>query len=53
MGMVTELRFGEDFVGFGSIGSSIVGIAALEVMQCELRYRLMSGYLAEEFQFGT
>jgi hypothetical protein len=53
MGMGTEMRFGEDFVGFRSIGSSILGIVESDVMNYELRFWLMSGYLAEEFQFGT
>jgi hypothetical protein len=38
MGMVTELSFREDFVGFGLGGSSILGIAELGVMRRELRF---------------
>jgi hypothetical protein len=52
-GMVTELGFGEDFVGFAWWRSSILGIAGLCVMRHELRFWLMNGYLAREFQFGT
>ena len=38
MGMVTELGFGEDFVGLGLSGSSILGITDLGVMRFELRF---------------
>ena len=53
MGMVTEVGFVEDFVGFQSGGSSILGIVGSCVMRHELLFLLMNGYLAEEFQFGT
>ncbi len=36
--MVTELGFGEDFVGLGLSGSSILGITELGVMRRELRF---------------
>jgi hypothetical protein len=52
MGMVTDLGFVEDFVGFGLGGSSILGIAIIR-NRAELRFWLMNGYLAKEFQFGT
>jgi hypothetical protein len=38
MGMVTDLGFVEDFVGFGLRGSSILGIAGLCVTRRELRF---------------
>ncbi len=38
MGMVTELGFREDFVGFGLSGSSILGIVESDVMRHELRF---------------
>ncbi len=50
---VTGLGFVEDFVGLGRERSSILGIVGLFVMRLRLRYWLMSGYLAKEFQFGT
>ena len=53
MGMVTEVGFVEDFVGFRLGGSSILGIVGSCVMRHELLFLLMNGYLAEEFQFGT
>jgi hypothetical protein len=53
MGMVTDLGFAEDFVGFGLGGSSILGIAGLCVMRDGLRFWLIRGYLAKESQFGT
>jgi hypothetical protein len=53
MGKITGLGLSEDFVGFGWGGSSILGIGALWVIRHKLRFWLMSGYLAKEFQFGT
>lgn len=53
MGMMTGLGLSEDFVRFALEGSSILGIAALRVIQHRLRVSLMNGYLAKEFQFGT
>jgi len=38
MGMVTDLSFVEDFVGFGLGGSSILGITGLDVIVPELRF---------------
>jgi hypothetical protein len=38
MGMVTDLSFVEDFVGFGLGGSSILGITELDVIVPELRF---------------
>jgi hypothetical protein len=39
MGMVTDLGFVEDFVGFKRRRSSILGLAGLCVIVCELRFR--------------
>ena len=38
MGMVTDLGFVEDFVGFGLVGSSILGITGSRVIGPELRF---------------
>ena len=53
MGIVTELGLAEDFVELAWWRSSILGIAGLCVTRHELRFWLMKGYLAREFQFGT
>jgi hypothetical protein len=38
MGQGTEIGFGEDFVGLGLGGSSILGIVGLGVMRKKLRF---------------
>ncbi len=51
--MVIALGFVEDFAVFRLRGSSVLGIIGSFVMRHELLFVLMSGYLADAFQFGT
>ena len=53
MGMVTELGFGEDFVGFGWRVEFYIGNCWIGRNAATVTFSLMKGYLASEFQFGT